>query len=294
MNSVTQNTVISNEVVAVKFYDDTLITLEKDGEHYVAVRPIVENMGLDWKVQHRKLMDNPKFNCGHMTTVAKDGKIREVLCMPIKKLNGWLFSINPEKVRADIRHIVEQYQEECFTVLHDYWHKGVAVNERMVVNTPILSTVKDRNGLVKTCEWFVRVASCLDYSEVYNLVHHRFNVGKLSELTTEQVGQATEYLQGLLLQTIARQRGFNSRDLTPLAPMHRTDVGKFYDGALWTRMLEPDEQIVRTKDIPQLIINEPYIDNETLTAINYASSARLASMLKNPPFLTTLDKAKEV
>ena len=38
---------MSNEIQTVKFYDDTLITLEKDGEHYVAVRPIVENMGLD-------------------------------------------------------------------------------------------------------------------------------------------------------------------------------------------------------------------------------------------------------
>lgn len=125
---------MSNQVQAVKFYDDTLITLEKDGEHYVAVRPIVENMGLDWARQSTKLK-NPKFNCCHMPTVAQDGKIREVLCMPIKKLNGWLFSINPEKVRADIRHIVEQYQEECFTVLHDYWHKGVAVNENHYHNT---------------------------------------------------------------------------------------------------------------------------------------------------------------
>lgn len=158
-----------------------------------------------------------------------------------------------------------------------------------------LSTVKDRNGLVKTCEWFVRVASYLDYSEVYNLVHHRFNVNKLSELTYEQVGQATEYLQGLLLQAIAQRRGFNPQTPLPLPPIHRADVGKYdNDGVLWTRVLEPDEQIVRTKDIPQLIINEPYIDNETLTAINYASSARLASMLKNPPFLSVSDNTKEV
>ncbi|WP_220271623.1 BRO-N domain-containing protein [Moraxella lacunata] len=158
-----------------------------------------------------------------------------------------------------------------------------------------LSTVKDRNGLVKTCEWFVRVASHLGYDEVWNLVHHRFNINRACELTTEQVGQATEYLQGLLLGVIAQRRGFNPQTPLPLPPMHRTDVGKYdNDGVLWTRVLEPDEQIVRTKDIAQLIINEPYIDGETLTAINYASSARLASMLKNPPFLTTLDNAKEM
>lgn len=160
---------------------------------------------------------------------------------------------------------------------------------------PTLSTVKERNGLVKTCEWFVRVASYLGYDEVWNLIHHRFNINRACELTTEQVGQATEYLQGLLLQAIAQRRGFNPQTPLPLPPIHRADVGKYdNDGVLWTRVLEPDEQIVRTKDIPQLIINEPYIDGETLTAINYASSARLASMLKNPPFLSVSDNTKEV
>lgn len=286
---------MSNQVQAVKFYDDTLITLEKDGEHYVAVRPIVENMGLDWGNQSVKLK-NPKFGCCDIATPTKGGT-QKMLCIPVRKLNGWLFSINPEKVRSDIRHIVEQYQEECFTVLHDYWHKGVAVNERMVVSTPTLSTVKDRNGLVEACRWFKRTASYLDYSEVYNLIHHRFNVDKLSELTTEQVGQATEYLQGLLLQTLARQRGFGgqSESYIPITVYSRGEVGKFdNDGHLWTRLLEPDEYIVKIKDIPQLLIDEHYISTETLTAINYASSARLASTLKNPPFLTTLDNTKEV
>lgn len=134
MNSVTQNTAISNEVVAVKFYDDTLITLEKDGEHYVAVRPIVENMGLEWSTQKQKLDRNPKFGCVHMNTPTNGGT-QKMLCIPVRKLNGWLFSINPEKVRSDIRHIVEQYQEECFTVLHDYWHNGMAVNENHYHNT---------------------------------------------------------------------------------------------------------------------------------------------------------------
>ncbi|WII94990.1 phage antirepressor N-terminal domain-containing protein [Moraxella haemolytica] len=38
---------MSNQVQTVKFYDDVLITIEQDNIQYVAVRPIVENMGLD-------------------------------------------------------------------------------------------------------------------------------------------------------------------------------------------------------------------------------------------------------
>lgn len=284
---------MSNQIQTVKFYDDTLITLEKDGEQYVAVRPIVENMGLEWSGQQKKLVSTPKFSCVDIYTTGKDGKNYKMLCIPVRKLNGWLFSINPEKVRPEIRHIVEQYQEECFTVLHDYWHKGVAVNERAMPTTHRLSTIKERNGLVKSCEWFVRVVSYLDYSEVYDLIYHRFNVNNLSELTTEQVGQATEYIQELLLKIIARQRGFDQKPAP--VPVINYDVGRFDDdGHLWTRPLEPDEYIVTINEIPKLLMDEPYISTETLTAINYASSARLASGLKNPPFLALANTAKEV
>ncbi|MGT3005336.1 phage antirepressor N-terminal domain-containing protein [Pasteurella multocida] len=74
---------------------------------------------LSWSSQHRKLENSKgKFNCAHMSIVAEDGKLREMLCMPLKKLNGWLFSINPEKVRSDLKEKVIQYQEECFEVLY--------------------------------------------------------------------------------------------------------------------------------------------------------------------------------
>lgn len=115
----------------VPFNGQKIITAMVAGVAYVAMKPIVENLGMSWSTQVRKLTaDKGKFNCVHMNMVATDSKLRDVLCLPLKKLNGWLFSINPEKVRADIRDNLIQYQEECFTVLHDYWTKGEAKNPR--------------------------------------------------------------------------------------------------------------------------------------------------------------------
>ncbi|HAI1440630.1 TPA: phage antirepressor Ant, partial [Escherichia coli] len=115
----------------VPFNGQQIITAMAAGVAYVAMRPIVENLGMSWGTQQQKLMKQlDKFNCIHMNMVAADGKLRKLLCLPLKKLNGWLFSINPEKVRADIRDKLIQYQEECFTVLHDYWTKGHVVNPR--------------------------------------------------------------------------------------------------------------------------------------------------------------------
>lgn len=143
----------------VPFNGQQIITAMVAGVAYVAMRPIVENLGMSWSTQVRKLTAAAdKFNCVHMNMVGNAGSvhmntplkggIQKMLCLPLKKLNGWLFSINPEKVRADIRDKLIQYQEECFTVLHDYWNKGEATNPRKEKTAPGKIT-KDQQITIK-------------------------------------------------------------------------------------------------------------------------------------------------
>lgn len=47
-----------HELVPVTFHNDTIYYVEKDGEQYVPLRPIIENMGLAWEPQYPKLQDN--------------------------------------------------------------------------------------------------------------------------------------------------------------------------------------------------------------------------------------------
>lgn len=177
-------------IQTVSFHDTTLITFQHDNVIYTAVRPIVEALGLDWTTQAQKLRKNAeKFSCGDMPTTGKDGKTYKMLCMPIRKLNGWLFSINPEKVRADLKAKVIQYQEECFEVLHDYWTKGVAFNPRLTSEQTLAlrDAVNMATGVLK-----------LDYSTIYKMIHQRFNVGHIKELSLEQLEQAVEYVHRLM------------------------------------------------------------------------------------------------
>lgn len=128
----------------VPFNGQQIITAMAAGVAYVAMKPIVENLGMSWGTQQQKLMKQlDKFNCIHMNMVAADEKLRKLLCLPLKKLNGWLFSINPEKVRADIRDKLIKYQEECFTVLHDYWTKGKAENPRKKTSVDERTPLRD-------------------------------------------------------------------------------------------------------------------------------------------------------
>ncbi|HDR1123182.1 phage antirepressor N-terminal domain-containing protein [Pasteurella multocida] len=115
------------QALKTDFLGQEITLIDNNGVAYVAMREIVLGIGLEWARQAQKLnKQKEKFSCVHMPTTGKDGKQYEMLCMPIKKLNGWLFSINPNKVRSDLKERLENYQEECFLALWDYWTTGIA------------------------------------------------------------------------------------------------------------------------------------------------------------------------
>lgn len=117
-----------NETQTYNFHGQDLLLMDDNGEAVIAMRPVVEGMGMDWKSQSRKLnKQSKKFRCGHMTTPSAGGP-QKMLCMPLKKLNLWLASINPNKIKDEaVREKVELYQEECADALYKYWFEGVAI-----------------------------------------------------------------------------------------------------------------------------------------------------------------------
>lgn len=175
----------------VPFNGQQIITAMAAGIAYVAMKPIVENLGMSWGTQQQKLSRHiNKFGCIHMN-IPSAGGIQKMLCLPLKKLNGWLFSINPEKVRADIRDKLIQYQEECFTVLHDYWTKGQAVNLRK-------TSTDERTPLRDAVNLLVGKKNIM-YPEAYSYVHQRFNVARIEDLEAAQIPVAIEYIHKLAL-----------------------------------------------------------------------------------------------
>ncbi|EJQ3893994.1 hypothetical protein N0G64_005292, partial [Escherichia coli] len=87
-------------------------------------------MGLAWQSQLAKLRQRFASTITEIVMVAEDGKQRNMVSMPLRKLAGWLQTINPNKVKPEIRDKVIRYQEECDDVLYEYWTKGFVVNPR--------------------------------------------------------------------------------------------------------------------------------------------------------------------
>lgn len=124
------------QIVTVDFYKQSLTLVEKDGEKYVAMRPIVEGIGLDWPSQSVKLHKySEKFGGCDIATPSKGG-VQLTFCIPLKKLNGYLFSINPEKVHKNIKDKVVLYQEECFAALFSHFTNGYSINEKVLTEHP--------------------------------------------------------------------------------------------------------------------------------------------------------------
>lgn len=119
----------STALVAIDFHNDKLVTFSHEGTPYVAMRRVVENIGLAWQPQHRKLTDEgERFSCHHMVTHDTAGRQQEMLAMPVSKLPLWLATVNPNKITDPAKKAkVELYQAESAIALHDYWTKGVAV-----------------------------------------------------------------------------------------------------------------------------------------------------------------------
>lgn len=114
------------QLFPVPFHGDTVVLVGQDNEPYVAMKPIVANMGMDWKSQHSKLAERFASTMVEITTVAEDGKLRGMACLPLKKLPAWLYSISPNKVAPELREKIIRYQEECDDALWNYWTQGVA------------------------------------------------------------------------------------------------------------------------------------------------------------------------
>ncbi|WP_249976073.1 phage antirepressor N-terminal domain-containing protein [Vreelandella olivaria] len=164
--------------VSINFHGAKIPTFNVEGVVRVAMKTICQSIGLDWRSQRQRILRHPVLSKGVViiTTPSKGG-LQKSLTLPLTKLNGWLFGVDASRVKPEVRSKLVEYQEECFEVLSDYWQKGQAVNLRT-------ATPDERAGL--------RAA--------YSLVHHRFNVEHIDELTPEQLPEAVEYIHRMTLE----------------------------------------------------------------------------------------------
>ena len=173
----------------ISFNNQSLVTFEQNGVHYTAMKPICDNIGLQWESQYNRIKRDDILSSTMimMIIVAEDGKNREMVCLPIEYLNGWLFGIDVNRCKPEIRETLIKYKKECYQALHDYWFKGKA--ER-TINPEQQQAIQE--AVVKAHH-----RTGMSYAEIYRQLKSLFKVGKYDQLKPSQFEGAINFLTTL-------------------------------------------------------------------------------------------------
>ena len=176
---------ISTQIIS--FNNQSLITVEQNGNHYVAMKPICENIGLAWEPQVlREVLSQGMI----VMIIPTNGGNQNMICLPIEYLNGWLFGIDINRCKPEIRDTLIKYKKECYQALHDYWFNGKAERK---------TTVDDRTGLRNAVNMLVSKKGLI-YSDAYNLVHQYMNVETIEDIPADKLQSAVEYVHRIVLE----------------------------------------------------------------------------------------------
>lgn len=192
---------------------------------------------------------------------------------------------NPQAVNLTVRifslrgcHLLAMFARTDVAKDFRQWVLDVLDNE---VGAPVIeheelpSSVKDRNGLIKTVHMTMKRLD-LGFSEAFNLVLHRFNVAHVGDLTQSQVGEAVEYLHRLMFTGYTASAPV--QEIEP--PYHYRNNERLVSqadsqGHLWTRPLADHEFVISTTSLPQFINDCDDLDLQELTALSYSVSKKM-------------------
>lgn len=108
----------------VKFHNDDIEIIDT----FVSVKKLCQNIGITGlSDQYKKIKEDESFESKSLD-IEINGVIQEVVVIPASKINGWLFSINPNKVKPEVKQKLIEYKKECFNVLDAHFNKKKDTN----------------------------------------------------------------------------------------------------------------------------------------------------------------------
>lgn len=151
-----------NKIMVVSFYGTEMYAFQLGSVVVVALKPIVQGMGLDWSGQLKRVKRDPILSEGMvmMSIPRGHGEPQEQVCLRLDLIHGWLFTIDTSRIKEDLLERVLLYKRECYDVLfrHFSGERGKLVreaNENTVLN---LQMVRETRHI-----WGQRAAAQLWY-----------------------------------------------------------------------------------------------------------------------------------
>ena len=112
-----------NQQLITRINGADIISVDRDGEVFVPIKPICQALGIDPEGQRQRIDRHYILKSVAFTLKATgaDGKSYDMLCLPLEFTYGWLFTIDANLVADDRREAVAKYQRECYDVLYEHF-----------------------------------------------------------------------------------------------------------------------------------------------------------------------------
>jgi hypothetical protein len=101
-----------------------------DGKPHIVLRPAIEELGLSYAAQYRKLKTRSWAVVAQRATTGADGKTYDMKVVPVRTFLMLLATINENNVAEEIRSTLVAFQNETADVIEAYWTQGGAINPR--------------------------------------------------------------------------------------------------------------------------------------------------------------------
>ena len=228
--------IIMNQVQNISFHGQTVPVFTRNQTHYVAMKPICENIGLQWEAQLKRIQRNAILNTAMsmMDTPTNGGK-QKTACLPLDYLNGWLFGVDARRVKPEIRERLLTYQRECFRVLNNHFNQPKqTIKLPAPANADILATRAEMHSILNA----IQAASVNSFVDTYGSWDakirgmvgnrlHDLDFYQLSSLIQKLIKELPKYIlekHPVILRRIKEERyDLNRPSEKPLDAKPKTD-----------------------------------------------------------------------
>ena len=194
------------ELSPITFHGDTIFCIDYQNQPYTPAKPIVENLGLGWASQTQKLNSNKERWGVTIIVIPSESGDQETLCLPVRKLPAFLASINPKKVRPELRPKIELYQAESDDALWNYWMNGRAERAQATPDASALpaSLQSELHALVDAkLSAFPRAIQGRARSEIWTRFNRHFKIARYAQLPPARMPEARDYLIEMEVRALA-------------------------------------------------------------------------------------------
>jgi hypothetical protein len=120
----------SHEVVKLDLTAGSIHTVLVDGQPHIVLKPAVEDLGLAYSPQLRKLKTRSWGVVTETVTTGADGKSYVMTVTTVRSFLMLLANVNENRVAEELRPTLVAFQNETADAIEAYWTQGGAINPR--------------------------------------------------------------------------------------------------------------------------------------------------------------------